>query len=187
MCRRCARCSAQPYCGLSPGYAMSFPMMASYAALFGLWSMTQFVLVSAWRVASLCNELSDRFLFSFAPSDCSKCSHGRRASSVILDTLRTAAGVPSNKLRRVTFVRENIAGVDPGAGARAVCPSKKWAAVPCTKKGMLLVVVRSSDVVPSFLRPAPTKYLARRIRDAANYCAHCCGVPLLVKYNSDYA
>lgn len=53
--------SAQPYCGISPGYAMSFPMMASYAALFGLWSMTQFVLVSAWRVASLCNEHSDWF------------------------------------------------------------------------------------------------------------------------------
>lgn len=68
-----------------------------------------------------------------------------------LDTLRTAAGVPSKELRRVTFVRENIAGVDPGAGARAVCLSKKWAAAPCTKKRMLLgsrAVLRRRSVVP---------------------------------------
>lgn len=49
---------------------MSFPMMASYAALFGLWSMTQFVLVSAWHVVSLYNYPSDRFAVGFAPSDC---------------------------------------------------------------------------------------------------------------------
>lgn len=68
-------------------------MMASYAALLGLWSMTQFVLVSDLRVASWCNELSDSFAVCFAPSDRSKCP--RAVVLMILDTLRTTAAVPA--------------------------------------------------------------------------------------------
>lgn len=104
---------------------MSFPMMASYCALFGLWSITQFVLVSARRVASLCNELSDRFaIFCFALSVIPASVHERRTSQLMRDTPRIAAILSSKELRRVTFVRENITGVVPGAVAWAMCRSK---------------------------------------------------------------
>lgn len=60
----------QPHRCTSPCHAMSFPMMASYAALFGLWSLTQFVLVSAWSVALLYN---GQFSVCFVHPDRSKC------------------------------------------------------------------------------------------------------------------